>query len=78
VNTVIIVGIVTHICVENTARIAFDLGFNVFLVDDAYTGWSPTLYNAALRAMELFFVNIVSTDELLKTLNKQLRKVKKN
>ena len=77
-NTVIIVGVVTHICVENTARIAFDLGFNVFLVDDACAGWSPTLHNAALRAMELFFVNIVSTDEVLKTLNKQLRKVNKS
>jgi len=76
VSTVIIVGVVTHICVENTARIAFDLGFNVFLVDDACAGWSPTLHNAALRAMELFFVNIVSTDELLKSLNKQLKKIK--
>lgn len=78
INTVIIVGVVTHICVENTARIAFDLGFNVFVVDDACAGWSPTLHNAALRGMELFFVNIVSTDEILKSLNKQLKKVKKN
>ena len=76
-NTVIIVGVVTHMCVENTARIAFDLGFNVFVVDDACAGWSPILHNAALRGMELFFANIVSTDEVLKTLNKQLRKVNK-
>ncbi|MHA2429447.1 MAG: cysteine hydrolase family protein [Promethearchaeota archaeon] len=78
VNTVIITGVVTHICVENTARIAFDLGFNVFLVSDACAGWSPTLHNAALRGMELFFVNIVSTDEILKTLNRQLKKANKS
>ncbi|MFX0041750.1 MAG: cysteine hydrolase family protein [Candidatus Hodarchaeota archaeon] len=76
VNTVIIVGVVTHICVENTARIAFDLGFNVFLVKDACAGWSPILHNTALRAMELFFVNIVSTNELLRNLNTKLNKVK--
>ncbi|MFX1417986.1 MAG: cysteine hydrolase family protein [Promethearchaeota archaeon] len=78
INTVIVVGVVTHICVENTARVAFDLGFNVYVVDDACAGWSPTLHNAALRSMELFFVNIISTDKLLKNLNKQVKKVNKN
>ncbi|MFW9999182.1 MAG: cysteine hydrolase family protein [Candidatus Hodarchaeota archaeon] len=78
IKTVIIVGVVTHICVENTARSAFDLGFNVYVVDDACAGWSPNLHNAALRGMELFFTNIINTDELLKTLNKQLKKLKKS
>ena len=78
VNTVLIAGVVTHMCVENTVRIASDLGFNVFVVDDACAGWSPTLHNAALRAMELIFANIVTTDEILKTLNKQSQKVNKN
>lgn len=78
VNTVIIVGVVTHVCVENTARIAFDLGFDVFVVNDATAGWSPTLHDAALKGMELFFVNVTSTDELLKNLNKQIKKLNKN
>jgi nicotinamidase-related amidase len=78
ISTLIIVGVVTHICVENTARIAFDLGFNVYVVDDACAGWSKTLHNAALRGMELFFVNIFSTDKLLKTLNKQLKELGKS
>jgi len=70
VNTLIITGVVTHMCVENTARIASDLGFNVFVVSDACAGWSPTLHNAALRALELIFANIVTTNEILKILNK--------
>ncbi|MFX1380689.1 MAG: cysteine hydrolase family protein [Promethearchaeota archaeon] len=77
VNTVIIVGVVSHICVENTARIAFDLGFNVFLVGDACAGWSPSLHSAALRGMELFFVNIISTKKLLKILNKEIKRANK-
>jgi len=75
INTVIVVGVVTHICVENTARIAFDLGFNVYVVKDACAGWSPALHDAALRGMELFFVNIISTDKVLRTLNKQVKKM---
>ncbi|MFX1469127.1 MAG: cysteine hydrolase family protein [Promethearchaeota archaeon] len=74
INTVIIVGVVTNVCVENTARTAFDLGFNVYVIDDACAAWSPTIHNAALRGMELFFTNTLTTDELLKRLNKQLKK----
>ncbi len=74
INTVIIVGVVTNICVENTARTAFDLGFNVYVIDDACAAWSPTIHNAALRGMELFFTNTLTTDELLKRLKKQLKK----
>ncbi len=77
VNTVLIVGVVTHVCVENTARIAFDLGFNVYLVDDACAGWSPSLHSAALRGMELFFVNIISTEKLLKQLKKEIKRTNK-
>jgi len=75
VNTIIVVGVVTHVCVENTARIAFDLGFNVFVVNDACAGWSPTLHNAALRGMELFFIDVLTTDEVLKSLKKQMKKI---
>ncbi|MFX0023963.1 MAG: cysteine hydrolase family protein [Candidatus Hermodarchaeota archaeon] len=77
VNTVLIVGVVTHVCVENTARIAFDLGFNVYLVDDACAGWSPSLHSAALKGMELFFVNIISTEKLLKQLKKEIKRANK-
>ncbi|MFX0149055.1 MAG: isochorismatase family protein, partial [Candidatus Hodarchaeota archaeon] len=78
VKTVIVVGVVTHVCVENTARVAFDLGFNVFVVDDACAGWTPTLHNAALRGMELFFIDVLSTNEILKFLKKQQKKINKN
>ncbi|MHA2330989.1 MAG: cysteine hydrolase family protein [Candidatus Hodarchaeales archaeon] len=76
VDTVIIVGVVTHMCVENTTRIASDLGFNVLVVDDACAGWSPILHNASLRAMELFYANIITTEEILKTLDEQIKIVR--
>jgi ureidoacrylate peracid hydrolase len=73
INTVIIVGVVTHVCVENTARVAFDLGFNVYVVDDACAGWTPTLHSASLRGMELFFVNVITTDKILKKLKRAVK-----
>jgi nicotinamidase-related amidase len=63
-------------CVENTTRIASDLGFNVLVVDDACAGWSPILHNASLRAMELFYANIITTEEILKTLDEQIKIVR--
>lgn len=35
VSTVFITGVVTNFCVENTARIASDLGYNSIVIDDA-------------------------------------------
>ena len=73
IETVIVTGVVTHMCVENTSRIASDLGYNVFLVDDATAGWSEKLHNAALRAMELIFVYVVQTQDIIKRLKRKLR-----
>ena len=61
-------------CVENTARIASDLGYNVFLVDDACAGWSEELHYSALRAMELLFAHVIQTDKVIRILKRMLRK----
>ena len=74
VDTVIITGVVTHMCVENTCRIASDLGFNVFLVDDGCAGWSEQLHESAILAMELLFVHRIQTEEVIKKLRRKLRK----
>jgi len=41
-------------------------------------GWSHTLHNASLRAMELFYANIITTEEILDTLDEQIKKLKKS
>ena len=74
VESVIVTGVVTHMCVENTCRIASDLGYNVFLVDDACAGWSEDLHESAIRAMELLFVHVSQTDEVIKKLRRMLHK----
>jgi nicotinamidase-related amidase len=77
IETVIIVGVVTHFCVENTARIAADLGYNVIVIDDACAAWSPDLHEAALRVMDLFFISILQTKRILKQLERKIKKLTK-
>jgi nicotinamidase-related amidase len=77
IETVIVVGVVTHFCVENTARIAADLGYNVIVIDDACAAWSPDLHKAALRVMDLFFITILQTNEIIKILEKRIKNLSK-
>jgi len=73
VSMVIITGVVTNFCVENTARIAGDLGYNVILVDDACAAWSPSLHEAALCNIELMYGSVLTTKEVLKNLKENVK-----
>lgn len=73
IDTIIIVGVVTHFCVENTARIALDLGYKVFIIDDACAAFSPSLHEASLRIMGLFYISVLQTDNVIKKLEKKLK-----
>jgi nicotinamidase-related amidase len=68
VSNVFITGVVTNFCVENTARIASDLGYNVILVDDACAAWSNSLHETTLRNMRLMYGSVLTTEEVLKKL----------
>lgn len=73
IDTIIIVGVVTHFCVENTARFALDLGYKVFIIDDACAAWGQSLHEAALRVMELFYISVLQTDDIINQLEKKLK-----
>lgn len=74
VQTVVVVGVVTNFCVETTARAASDLGFQVFVIDDACAAWTPSLHEASLKVLELRYAKVLKTDEILKQLKKKLSK----
>lgn len=76
VDTLVIVGFVTNHCVESTARMAGDLGFNTYVVADATAAFertgpdgrtydAETIHNVTLTSIHDEFVTVVDTEALL-------------
>lgn len=59
-----LVGTVTQICVEDTAREGFRRGYEVVVVDDGVSSFDPILHHATLRNMAHKFARVTSSDRL--------------
>jgi nicotinamidase-related amidase len=73
VDTVVITGTVTQICVEDTARGAFHEGFKTVVVSDAVSSFDPELHRATLRNIDMKFGRVLTTGELLDELEAHRR-----
>jgi len=69
VERVVITGVMTHLCVESTARDAFIRDFEVVLATDATASVSEELHLGSLRALGHGFAFLARTGELLEQLN---------
>lgn len=68
VESLIITGTVTQICVEETARGAFHHGYKTTIVSDAVSSYIPDLHAAALKNFALKFGWVNTTEEVLAAL----------
>ncbi len=69
VERVVIAGVMTHLCVESTAREAFIRDFEVLLATDASASASEELHLGSLRSLGHGFAFLARTDQLLDQLN---------
>ncbi len=66
VDTVIIIGTVTSICCESTARSAFMRDYKVAFISDANGGLDEESHQATLSMIGKVFGRVFRTDEILK------------
>jgi ureidoacrylate peracid hydrolase len=65
VRTVVVVGTLTNICCESTARDAMQWGFDAIMVADANAARSAAAHQATLDTFVEFFGDVLTTHELL-------------
>jgi nicotinamidase-related amidase len=65
VDTIVAVGTVTQICVDETVRGAFEHGLRAVLVSDAVSSFDPELHRATIRNVAMKFGRVMTSVELL-------------
>jgi len=72
VESLIITGTVTQICVEETGREAFHYGYKTTIVSDAVSSYVPDLHAATLKNFAHKFGWVSTTDEVIQALTERL------
>jgi ureidoacrylate peracid hydrolase len=70
VDTLIIVGTLTNVCCESTARDAMMLNYRVIMIDDGTATISDSAHRAALDNVAMFFGEVQTTDHVVGMLSK--------
>jgi len=65
VDAVVITGTVTQICVDETARGAFNYGFKAVTVADAVSSFAPDLHAATLKNLAMKFGRVATAAEII-------------
>ncbi len=72
IDTLVIGGVVTNVCVETTARDVADMGQQTILVDDACAALSSEIHEATLLSFQGPFSRVRTADEVLSLLERAL------
>ena len=68
IDTLVMTGIATDVCVESTTRDAHMLNFRTMVASDATATRSDEAHNASLSAMFNHFADIFTSDEIIELL----------
>jgi len=76
IETVLVSGVVTNFCVHSTAREASDYGFQVVILDDCCSAWSPDIHQSTLKSFGLIYGYILTYEKLIKKISRTMKKAK--
>ena len=65
VQTLVLSGVMTHVCVETTARASNTRDFHTIIVEDCTAADSPALHQAALETLGAYFGWVCAAADLL-------------
>jgi nicotinamidase-related amidase len=65
INSLVVCGLTTAVCVTQTARETPDCGFRVIIAEDACTEMSEEMHQSALLAFSWVFGRVRSTEEIV-------------
>ena len=65
IDTVVIVGTLTNVCCESSARDAMMLNYRLVFVSDANAALTDAEHNATLASILRVFGDVASTDEVI-------------
>lgn len=72
VDTVVMTGLHTHMCVRHTTADAYCLGYNIIVAKDATNSFTEEDYNYGLKYLvDVYGAEITTVDELLQRWNAQ-------
>jgi nicotinamidase-related amidase len=75
VDTLVLAGVATDMCVETTARDAADRGYNVVVASDATATFYAAHHDASLSALARVFGKVWNTETILHGLEGRTRSV---
>jgi ureidoacrylate peracid hydrolase len=67
IESVLVAGVATNVCVESTARDAYMLDYYVTLVEDCSAAYSPAAHQSTLENIRDHFGLVVSSNEIAAT-----------
>lgn len=68
IDSLVVTGLTTDVCVTQTARETADRGFQVVVAEDACTTLSEEMHRGALLAFQIAFGRVRTTNEILQLL----------
>lgn len=64
IETLVLVGVFTNMCVTGTARSAFDKGFDALVIGDACGDMTQYLHESALASLEVLFADVCKFNQI--------------